>query len=127
VLAHERLSAAWTLQQFREVVTGEQSQRFVVHDRDRIYSAELDAALESMDLRILRSPRPIFCGAQARGWLHPNREASAELESAGFDSVDYEKIIAPTLVVSAQIVGIATKAASRNNAGRADVSTGGSS
>ena len=54
VTAHP--TAGWTLQQFREVVTGEQSQRFVIHDRDSIYSTELDAALESMDLRILRTP-----------------------------------------------------------------------
>jgi hypothetical protein len=57
---------------------------------------------------------------------HPNRETSAELESAGFESVDYEKNIAPILVVGPKIVGIATKTASRNNEGRADVSTGGS-
>ena len=41
---------------------------------------------------------------------HPNRETSVELERAGFHSVDYERIIAPTLIVSPQIVGIATKA-----------------
>ena len=54
VTAHP--TAGWTLQQFREVMTGEQPQRFVIHDRDSIYSAELDAALESMDLRILKTP-----------------------------------------------------------------------
>jgi hypothetical protein len=34
---------------------------------------------------------------------HPNRETSAELESAGFESADNEKIIAPALVVNPQM------------------------
>src|SRR6202171_3404992 len=41
--------ATWTLQQFREVMMDEQSYRFVLHDRDRIYSSELDSALKAMD------------------------------------------------------------------------------
>lgn len=45
---------------------------------------------------------------------HPNRETGAELERAGFENVDCERITAPTFIVSPQIVGIATKAASRN-------------
>src|SRR5260370_41301072 len=43
-------TATWTLQQFREVMMHEQSYRFVLHDRDRIYSSELDSALQAMDL-----------------------------------------------------------------------------
>ena len=54
VTAHP--AAAWTLQQFREVVTGEQSYRFVLHDRDSIDSSELDSALAAMGLRILKTP-----------------------------------------------------------------------
>jgi transposase InsO family protein len=49
-------TAAWTLQQFREVMMGEQSYRFVLHDRDRIYSSEMDSALKAMDLKILKTP-----------------------------------------------------------------------
>ncbi|HXN21738.1 MAG TPA: integrase core domain-containing protein [Candidatus Dormibacteraeota bacterium] len=49
-------TAAWTLQQFREVVTGEQSYRFVIHDRDSIYSSELDSALKSLGVTVLRTP-----------------------------------------------------------------------
>ena len=45
---------------------------------------------------------------------HPNRETSVELERAGFENVDCERITAPTFIVSPQIVGIAAKAASRN-------------
>jgi len=54
VTAHP--TADWTLQQFREVTMGEASYRFILHDRDSIYSAELDSALKAMDLRILKTP-----------------------------------------------------------------------
>jgi transposase InsO family protein len=54
VTAHP--TADWTLQQFREGVTGDQPYRFVLHDRDSIYSAELDSALKAMSLRILKTP-----------------------------------------------------------------------
>lgn len=40
---------------------------------------------------------------------HPNRETDVEVERARFEKVGYERIIAPTLIVSPQIVGIATK------------------
>jgi ubiquinone/menaquinone biosynthesis C-methylase UbiE len=49
----------------------------------------------------------------------PNRETHVEVARAGFEKVDYESITAPTLIVSPQIVGIATKTASRNNMSRA--------
>jgi ubiquinone/menaquinone biosynthesis C-methylase UbiE len=42
---------------------------------------------------------------------HPNRDTLAALESAGFESVTYEKITAPLPIVSPQIAGVATKAA----------------
>jgi len=54
VTAHP--TADWTLQQFREVITGEAPYRFVVHDRDSIYSPELDSALKSMGMRVLKTP-----------------------------------------------------------------------
>ncbi len=46
VTAHP--TADWTLQQFREVITGEKSYRFLIHDRDNIYSSQLDSALKTM-------------------------------------------------------------------------------
>jgi len=49
-------TAEWTLQQFRELITGEQPCRFVLHDRDRIYSMELDTAVKSMGVDILKTP-----------------------------------------------------------------------
>jgi transposase InsO family protein len=49
-------SADWTLQQFRECVTGDEGYRYVIHDRDRIYSHDLDLALKSLGLNVLRTP-----------------------------------------------------------------------
>ena len=46
----------WTLQQFREVANGEAPYRFVLHDRDRIFSRELDACLQSVGMKVLRTP-----------------------------------------------------------------------
>jgi len=49
-------TAEWTLQQFRECVTGDEGYRFVIHDRDRIYSSNLDASLKSFGLSVLKTP-----------------------------------------------------------------------
>jgi len=49
-------TAAWTLQQFREVMNNEQDYRFVIHDRDKIYSQDLDLAVRAMGVRILKTP-----------------------------------------------------------------------
>ena len=57
---------------------------------------------------------------------HPNRETGVEVEGAGFETVGYEKITAPPLVVSPQIVGVAIKAVSPNNMGRTGAIAGGS-
>jgi hypothetical protein len=49
-------TAEWTLQQFRECVTEDEGYRFVIHDRDSIYSADLDSSLQALGLKILRTP-----------------------------------------------------------------------
>jgi len=49
-------TAEWTLQQFRECVTGEEGYRFVIHDRDGIYSRDLDGSLKSLGLAVLKTP-----------------------------------------------------------------------
>jgi len=54
VTAHP--TADWTLQQFREVANGEQPYRFVLHDRDSIFSSELDSCLKWMGMRVLKTP-----------------------------------------------------------------------
>jgi putative transposase len=48
-------TAEWTLQQFRECVTGEEGYRFVIHDRDSIYSADLDSSLKALGLTVLKT------------------------------------------------------------------------
>ena len=49
-------SSEWTLQQFREALPGDHPYRFVIHDRDRIFSQELDKQVARMGVRILRTP-----------------------------------------------------------------------
>jgi putative transposase len=50
VTAHP--TAAWTTQQFRMVVSGEPIHRFIIHDRDSIYSEGVDATLGAMGLTV---------------------------------------------------------------------------
>ena len=54
VTAHP--TAAWTLQQFREILADPHRYRFVLHDRDSIFSSWLDAAIAAMGVRVLRTP-----------------------------------------------------------------------
>jgi putative transposase len=52
----EHPTAAWTVQQFRTIVPGDQPQRFLIHDRDSIYAAAVDDALTAMGLTVLKTP-----------------------------------------------------------------------
>ncbi len=58
VTAHP--DAAWTLQQFREAINDHEGDRFLVHDRDSIYSQELGLGVKAMGVKVLqnRSVRP---------------------------------------------------------------------
>ena len=49
-------TADWTLQQLREVVGEEGEHRYLIHDRDHIFSKRLDEAIEALGLEVLRSP-----------------------------------------------------------------------
>ena len=49
-------TADWTVQQFRMVVPGDQTHRFVIHNRDTIYSEGVDRSLEAMGLAVLKTP-----------------------------------------------------------------------
>ena len=49
-------TAEWTAQQFRMAVPGDQSHRFVVHDRDSIYSESVDRTIAAMGLTVLKTP-----------------------------------------------------------------------
>jgi putative transposase len=54
VTAHP--TAEWTVQQFRMIVSGDQTYRFVIHDRDTIYSEGVDRTLAAMGLTVLKTP-----------------------------------------------------------------------
>jgi transposase InsO family protein len=49
-------TAQWTLQQLREVVGFRDGYRYLLRDRDSIYSRELDRAIGHLGLKTLRSP-----------------------------------------------------------------------
>jgi putative transposase len=48
-------TAEWTGQQFRMIVPGDQVHRFVIDDRDTIYSEAVDRALTTMGLTVLKT------------------------------------------------------------------------
>ena len=55
VTAHP--TADWTLQQFRDAIPTDHSYQFLIHDRDSIFSRQLDQQLKSdFDLKVLRTP-----------------------------------------------------------------------
>jgi hypothetical protein len=54
VTAHP--TAAWTAQQFRMIPPDDLTHRFVIHDRDTIYSDGVDRSLEAMGLTVLKIP-----------------------------------------------------------------------
>ena len=49
-------TADWTLQQLRDVVGEEGEHRYLIHDRDHIFSKRLDESIEALGLEVLRSP-----------------------------------------------------------------------
>jgi len=54
VTAHP--TAEWTLQQFRECLAYDHPYRYLIHDRDSIFSASLDSELKGFGLRVLKTP-----------------------------------------------------------------------
>jgi putative transposase len=54
VTAHP--TAAWTLQQFREAIPSDHPYRFLIHDRDSIFAAEVDEQRKAFGLKVLRTP-----------------------------------------------------------------------
>jgi putative transposase len=49
-------TAEWTLQQFRHAIPADHPYRFLLHDRDAIFSADCDASIQRLGLRVLKSP-----------------------------------------------------------------------
>jgi len=52
----DHLTAEGTRQQFREVVDGQFGHRYLVHDRDTIFSAKVDETLSGFGLKVLKPP-----------------------------------------------------------------------
>jgi putative transposase len=49
-------TSEWTRQQFREFLDGESGHRYLIHDRDSVFSAEVDTALNGFGLQVLKTP-----------------------------------------------------------------------
>ena len=54
VTAHP--TAEWAVQQFREALPGGHSYRYLIHDRDSIFSREVDKEVTAMGVQVLRTP-----------------------------------------------------------------------
>ena len=76
VTAHP--TAEWTLQQVREAMPNESRHRFLIHDRDAIFSADFDDVLsEGFELRVLHTPpKSPKANAFVNGWLAQSDESA---------------------------------------------------
>jgi putative transposase len=54
VTAHP--TAQWTIQQLREAIPVDHGYRFLIHDRDSIFSKQLDQQVRHLGLRVLKTP-----------------------------------------------------------------------
>jgi transposase InsO family protein len=54
VTAHP--TAPWTLQQLREAIPVDHAYRFLLHDRDSIFSQQLEQGIRHLGLRVLKTP-----------------------------------------------------------------------
>jgi putative transposase len=54
VTAHP--TANWTLQQLRAAIPSDHAYRFLIHDRDSIFSRRLDQSIRNLGLRVLKTP-----------------------------------------------------------------------
>jgi putative transposase len=48
--------ADWTLQQLREVIGFDDTHRYLIHDRDRIFARRLNESIEALGVNVLKSP-----------------------------------------------------------------------
>ena len=54
VTAHP--TVAWTLQQLREAIPADHTYQCLIHDRDSIFSPQLDQGIRHLGLRVLKTP-----------------------------------------------------------------------
>jgi putative transposase len=59
-------TAEWTLHQLREAIPADHAYRFLIHDRDSIFSQVLDRSIRHLGLRVLKTP-PCYPQANAIG------------------------------------------------------------
>ena len=107
VTAHP--SAAWTLQQLREVVGGTEQHKFLIHDRGAIFAKGLDDSILALGLAVLRSPCRKPEGERdlrARDWHHPPRVPGPPLSSARVpESESRHRLAAGALVLAKSVLG----------------------
>ena len=49
-------TSGWTRQQLREAIPSDHQYRFLIHDRGRVFSEDLNRTVENMGLRVLKAP-----------------------------------------------------------------------
>ena len=49
-------TAEWTLQQLREAIACDHQYRFLIHDRDNIFSNELDKSITHLGIKVIETP-----------------------------------------------------------------------
>src|SRR5215510_432714 len=49
-------TAEWTMQQLREAIPSDHPYRFLIHDRDATFSTDLDEAVRSLGISVLKTP-----------------------------------------------------------------------
>jgi len=49
-------TADWTLQQLREALASDHAYRFIIHDRDAIFSSDFDASVAGLGLAVIKTP-----------------------------------------------------------------------
>ena len=54
--ATEHPTAAWTQQQFREAIHSDHAYRYLIHDRDSIFSAAVDQTVSNFGLKVIKTP-----------------------------------------------------------------------
>jgi putative transposase len=65
-------TAQWTLQQLRDAIPADHGYRFLIHDRDSIFSQQLDQQVRHLGLKVLKlrcgvpQPMPYVSGSWAR-------------------------------------------------------------
>ena len=52
----EHPTAEWTRQQFREAIPADHNYRYLIHDRDCIFSSDFDRTIENFGMHVLKTP-----------------------------------------------------------------------